>query len=59
MPKNLIFIQKGLVKVTQSLKKANETFQLIHGKFKIYLAQSELDQLTCCASYEAMEIQGN
>uniref|UniRef100_A0A8D0AIP4 Indoleamine 2,3-dioxygenase 1 n=1 Tax=Sander lucioperca TaxID=283035 RepID=A0A8D0AIP4_SANLU len=32
-------IQKGLVKVTQSLKKMKETFKLMHSKFELNLAQ--------------------
>lgn len=52
-------IQKGLVKVTQSLKKMKETFKLMHSKFELNLAQSEFNQFTCCAFYEGREIQDN
>ena len=42
---DLIGVQKGLVKVTQSLKKMKETFKLMHREFK-HLAQSEFNQFT-------------
>lgn len=44
---DLIGIQKGLVKVTQSLKKMRETFKLMHGKSELNWAQYEFNQFTC------------
>ena len=49
---DLIGIQRGLVKVTQSLKKMKETFKLMHSKLELNLAQSEFNQFTRCALYE-------
>lgn len=56
---DLIGIQKGLFKITQSLKKMKETFKLMHSKFELNLAQSEFNQFTYCAFYEGRESQGN
>lgn len=50
---DLIGIQKGLIKVTQSLKKMKETFHLMHRNVKLYLPQQKLNQLTCRAFYES------
>ena len=55
---DLIGVQKGLVKVTQSLKKMKETFKLMHREFK-HLDQSEFNQFTRWAFYEGREIRGN
>jgi len=56
---DLIGIQKGLIKVTQSLKKMKETFQLMHSNFELKLLQHQFNQFTCCAFYEGWDIQGN
>lgn len=49
---DLIGIQKGLAKVTQSLKKMKETFKLMHSKFELNLTQSDFNQFTCWVFYE-------
>lgn len=54
---DLSSLQRGLVKVTQSLKKMKETFKLMHSKFEL-TEQSQLNQLTCCVCDEGRDIQG-
>lgn len=49
---DLFGIQKGLIKVTQSLKKMKETFQLMHSNFKLELPQREINN-TYGAFYES------
>ena len=44
-------IRKGLIKVTQSLRKMKETFKLMHSKFNSNPAQSEFNQFACCDVY--------
>lgn len=44
---DVIGIQKGLIKVTQSLKKMKETFQLMHSNFQLKLHKYEFK--TCFA----------
>lgn len=56
---DLIGVQKGLVKVTQSLKKMKETFKLMHSKFELNLANLNLINLHAGPFYEGREIQGN
>lgn len=43
---DLIGIQKGLVKVTESLKKMKEHFKPMHNMFELDLAKSEFNQFT-------------
>lgn len=50
---DLIGIKKGLIKITQSLKKMKETFKLMHSEFESKLVQ--FNQFTCCAFYEGRQ----
>lgn len=53
---DLVGIQKGLIRVTQSLKKMKETFQLMHSNFLLLLLQHEFNQSICGAFYQGSEI---
>lgn len=55
---DLIGIQKGLVKVTESLKKMKGHFKPMHNTFELDLAKSEFNQFTRWAFYEGRAIQG-
>lgn len=39
---DLAAVRKGLIKVTQALRKMRETFELMHSKFKLNLNPSSL-----------------